>query len=71
MEKLMGKESIVGLTAKSMTVNGEMESKKDMECGRVYLETRILGSGKILKLMGMVSINGKMVIDMKVKGGSA
>ena len=45
-----------------------MASKKDMECGEVFLGTHILDNGKIQKQMVMVFINGKMEIDMKDLG---
>ena len=39
-----------------------------MACGKVFSEILILDSGKIVKLMGMEFINGKMVIDLKDHG---
>jgi hypothetical protein len=39
-----------------------------MVCGEVYLVILIWGNGKILKLMVMEFINGKMEIDMKDLG---
>ena len=66
--KLMEKEYIIGLTEKYMMENGEMESKKVMECGEVFLVIHTLVNGRIARLMDMVSINGKMETDMKVLG---
>ena len=64
----MEKEFITGQMVKYMTENGKMELKMDMGCGKEYLETVILVNGRIVKLMGMVSINGRMEIDLKEAG---
>ena len=45
-----------------------MESRKDMECGEVYLGILTSDNGKILKQTGMVFINGKTEIDLKDLG---
>lgn len=42
-----------------------------MECGEAFLVIRILVNGKIVKLMGMEYINGKMETGMKVLGSIA
>lgn len=68
MEKLMEKVCINGQTVKFMMVNGETVSKKVTGFGKVSLETPILGSGKIVKQMGMEFISGKTVIGMRESG---
>jgi hypothetical protein len=70
-EKLMEKVSTIGLTEKSMMENGKMELKKAMVCGEVYLEIVISDNGKIVKLMDMEFINGRMGIGMKEVGSTA
>ena len=69
--KRMAKASTIGPTEKSTTVNGNAESKKDMECGEVFSEIVIWGSGQIAKLTDKVYISGKTAIDMKVAGTTA
>jgi len=68
MVRLMEKEFIIGLMERFTTENGEMESRKVMECGEAFLVIHILVNGRIVKLMDMEYINGKMEIDMKVLG---
>jgi hypothetical protein len=68
MERLMEKEFIIGLMERFMMVNGEMELRKVMECGEVFLVIHILVNGRIVKLMGMEYISGKMETGMKVLG---
>lgn len=70
-EKLMVREYIYGLMAKSMTVNGVGELRTVMECGRVFLEIVTWVNGLIQKLMVMEFINGKMVIDLREAGINA
>ena len=48
-----------------MMENGPEESKTATECGKVYLVIAIWVNGKIVKLMEMEYINGRMVIDTK------
>ena len=69
MAKLMVKEFINGAMVKFMMANGRMVSKRDTVFGKGYLEILTLENGRIVKQMGMESINGKMVIDMKENGG--
>jgi hypothetical protein len=59
-EKLMEKEFIIGLMVKSMMENGRMELKKDMACGKEFLEILIYVNEKIQRLMDTEYINGKM-----------
>jgi len=66
--KLMARESITGLMAKSMMGNGARELRMAMACGKVYLETAIWVNGLTQKLMDMEYINGKMEIDLKAAG---
>lgn len=68
MERLMEKEFIIGLMERFMMENGGMELKKVMECGEAFLVIRILDNGRIVKLMDMEYINGKMETDMKALG---
>ena len=68
MVKHMEKAYIIGQMVKSMMVNGLMELRKDMECGKEYLVTPISVNGKIVKLMVMEFINGRMVIGTKDHG---
>jgi hypothetical protein len=69
--KRMAKASTIGPTEKSTTVNGNAESKKGMECGEVFSEIVIWGSGQIAKLTDKVYISGKTATDMKVAGTTA
>ncbi len=71
LAKLMVKESTLGLMVKCMMANGKLESKRATESGEVSMVIHILGNGKIAKLMGMVSIIGRMATDMKENGNSA
>lgn len=57
-----------GSMARYMMENGKMELKKVMVFGKECSEILISESGRIVKLMVMVYINGKTVIDMKVNG---
>ena len=66
--KLTERVSMFGQMEKSMMVNGSMVSRKAMECGKVFLVIAILDNGKTVKLMVMVSINGRTAIDMKEPG---
>lgn len=68
MERHMERGFIIGLMERSMMASGGMELKRAMECGEAFLGIRILDNGRIVKLMDMVYINGKMEIDMKVVG---
>jgi hypothetical protein len=65
----MVKEFINGAMVRFMMANGRMVSKRDTVFGKDYLEILILENGRTVKQMGMESINGKMVIDMKENGG--
>jgi hypothetical protein len=47
---------------KFMMESGLMVSKKVMVYGREYMETPILGSGRIVRLMAMEFISGKPVL---------
>ena len=67
-ERLMERAFIIGQMERSMMVNGKMELRKVMACGKVFLETHIWDNGKTVKLMAMESISGKMVIDTKEPG---
>lgn len=58
----MGKESILGQMVKYMMENGLMGSSKDTVSGKVSMKTRTLDNGRIVKLMVMVCIYGRMVI---------
>jgi hypothetical protein len=71
MEKHMEKVSMLGWMEKFLMVNGRMELKKATEYGKASLVIHSLESGRIVRLMGTVSINGKMVTDMKVNGATA
>jgi hypothetical protein len=68
MERLMVKEYILGLMVRFMMENGKMESKKVTGFGKEYLAILTLASGRIVKLMDMEFINGKMGISMKASG---
>ena len=59
------------IMAWSTMENGKKVSKMDMECGEVYLVIVTWDSGLRVKLMVMVFINGKTVIDMKDHGSNA
>jgi hypothetical protein len=69
--KLTVKVYILGLTGKFMMENGKMESRMDMEYGKEFLEILSLVSGKIVRLMVMGCISGKMEIGMKENGALA
>lgn len=71
MERLMVKDSLLGLMEKSMMENGLMESKKATEFGKELKENLTLDSGKIVKQMVMEFTNGKMEINMKGNGEPA
>lgn len=64
----MVKVFIHGLTVKFMKGSGSKDLKKAKVYGKASLVTHILVSGHKVKLMDMVFISGKMVIDMKVNG---
>ena len=67
-EKRMARVCITGLTERSTTANGKMESKKATECGKVFSVTATSVSGKTVKPMVMEYISGRMEIDSKVAG---
>ena len=67
----MEKESIIGQMEKSTMENGARESKRDMECGKEYMETAIWANGVSPKPMVMEFISGKTEIVMKAVGTSA
>lgn len=69
--KRMVKASTIGPTEKSTTVNGNAESKKDMECGEAFSAIVTWGSGQIAKLTDRVYISGKTATDTKVAGTTA
>lgn len=69
-EKLMEKECILGVMGKFMTVNGIKDSNMDMEYGEECLMILILENGDLQKRRVMVSIPGKMAIDMKESGNT-
>ena len=71
MESLTAKESILGLTAKSMKANGSPDSKKGKGYGREFLVILISESGDSLKRQATVCINGKMVTNTKENGSTA
>ena len=68
MEKLMGKVYIFGKMENHMTVNGSMEPRRVMVFGEALIMIHILDSGRTAKQRDMVSMHGKMEIDMKVNG---
>lgn len=68
MGKHMARESTNGQMEKCMMENGGMESKKAMEFGKEYSEIATSVSGRILKLMAMVFISGRMETDMRESG---
>jgi hypothetical protein len=51
-----------------MMVSGGMGSRRVMACGEESLAIVISGNGKIVRLMDMEYINGKMETDMKALG---
>jgi hypothetical protein len=66
--KLKAKVFTLGKMVKYMTENGTWVRNKDLEYGRGAKGIPILESGLRVELKGMVSISGKMEIDMKVNG---
>jgi hypothetical protein len=68
MARLMEKEFITGLMERSMMVSGGMGSRRAMACGEESLVIVISGNGKIVRLMDMEYISGKMEIDMRAVG---
>lgn len=68
MEKLKGKEHILGEIMKYMMENGSLGKKMAMEFGKEFQAIVILGNGKTVRLKVMGFIHGQMEIDMKENG---
>lgn len=66
--KLTVKESIIGPTVKSTTVNGAAALKKVMVCGKASTVTVTWVSGANLKPMVTVFISGRTAIATKAAG---
>ena len=66
--RLTARESIPGLTVRSMMASGCKDLSKVMESGGDFTMTAILVSGWSLRHMAMVCTLGKMEIDTKVNG---
>lgn len=68
MAKLTGKESTLGLMVRCTMESGKTVPKRATECGMAFSETPTSANGKILKLMAMACILGKMGTNTKVSG---
>jgi hypothetical protein len=64
----MGRECFIGNKEKYMMENGLKGLRKGMEYGRGLKEIHILVNGRIVRLMGMECMCGRMGIDMRESG---
>ena len=68
MERLMARESILGLMENFTMDSGSKVVNKALEYGEEFIMIIILENGILPKHMDMEFINGLMVIVMKVNG---
>ena len=68
MEKLMERDSINGLMARSTTVNGFMASSRDTACGVVRMASHISANGRVARPTAMACMSGQTVTAMKASG---